>query len=79
LQDRGGGFEGFLFGGVEVKLDDRLDSTAAHDAGRAQTDIVKAVLASHQGRDDKDRALVTKDRFADTRDAGGDGEAGVAF
>ena len=79
LQDRGGGFESLLFGWVEMKFDDRLDSAASDDAGRAETDVVKAVLAGHQGGDDEGRALVAEYSFTDACDAGGDGEAGVSL
>ena len=40
---------------------------------------MQAVLASHEGGDGEDGALVAEDGFADARDAGGDGEAGVAL
>ena len=68
-----------MFSGVEVKLDDRFDSTAADDARRAKGDVVKTILAAHQSRNNEDRALVTEDGFADARDAGGNGETGVAL
>ena len=41
-------FEGLLFGFVEVEFDDGFDSAAAYDAGRAESDVVESVLASHK-------------------------------
>jgi hypothetical protein len=79
LEHGGRGFESLPFCFVEVKLDDRLHSPTANDAGSAEGNVTEAVLAGHQGGDDENGTLIAENGLTDAGDAGCDGEAGVAF
>jgi ABC-type amino acid transport substrate-binding protein len=49
LKDGRGGFKTFLFGFIEVEFEDGLDAALAYDAGRAEADVMEAVLACQEG------------------------------
>ena len=78
-QHGAGSLQGLLLGGVEAQFDDGLDAVFIDHAGRTDADVMKTVLAGHEGRDDEDGTLVARDGLADADRAGRDCEARVAF